>query len=267
MATRGIARVKYISSAGQVMPQGSGVTNWGFLYQKSLVKPREWNIGDRVVMPDGRVFRFGRSSDTALNTDLLCGFAEDECQGYEALKNAQAVGDTEVTFTGAAHAAVGVDELRGGYIIIYHTGAGGFTQFRGVVGNPASALNANITVYLDAPLDHVVLAASTGAELWYNPYAALKGTADGAVSAAGRPMVNVSVANTYFWIQTWGPCWLAPQLAGFQAAAKQRSAVKRNDGSIQAIGAEGANDVTQVVGFLINEGLSSGPLFMLQISP
>jgi len=262
---KGKAKVNYVHSAGSVSV--SDASEWQFLYEKSLVRNPKYNIGDRVVLPDGRVFRYGKSSDALLNTDLLCSFAEDECQGYEVLKDAQVVGDKQVTFTGAAHAEVAEDALRGGYVIIYHTGAGGDTQFRGIVGNPASGLNANLTVYLDAALDHEVIAASTAAEVWYNPYAALQGAAALSHSAAGRPMVNVAAANTYFWIQTWGPCWLSPQVAGFQAADKQRSAVKRNDGSIQAIGAEGAGEMTQVVGFLINEGFTSGPLFMLQISP
>lgn len=266
MSDEGVAKVKYVGSAGQAVPQGRDVGYWNFLYRKSTVKDPGYNVGDRVVLPDGRVCRYGKSSDTGLNTDLLCTFAEDEVQGWEALKESQVVGDMQVTFTGAAHAAVAEDELRGGYVIIFHDGGGGFTQFRGIVSNTESALNSNITVYLDAPLDVAIIGGTTAGELWYNPYAALAGDADLSASAAGRPMVNVDAADTYFWIQTWGPCWLSPQNAGF-AAAKQRSAVKRSDGSIQAIGAEGVNDVTQVVGFLINEGFTSGPLFMLQISP
>ncbi len=264
---KGKARTKLLDHSAGLVEGSAGGPSWDFLYQKSLIRHPDYNIGDRVALPDGRVFRYGKSSDTAIITDLLCSFAEDEVQGYEVLKNNQAVGDKEVVFTGAAHAALDEDELRGGYIVVYHSGGGGFSQFRGIVGNPASALNANITVYLDASLDHEVVALTTAAELWYNPYAALKGTTDDAASAAGKPVVNVAVADTYFWIQTWGPCWLSPQIAGFQAANKQRSAVKRNDGSIVAPGAAGALDMTQIVGFLINEGLSSGPLFMLTISP
>ena len=264
---QGKARTKLLAhSAGLAEGLASG-PSWDFLYQKGHIKHPDYNIGDRVALPDGRVFRYGKSSDDAIITDLLCSFAEDEVQGYEVLKNNQAVGDKVVVFTGASHAALDEDELRGGYVIIFHSGGGGDSQFRGIVGNPASALNANVTVDLDASIDHAVIDATKDAELWYNPYAALKGTTDDAASAAGRPMVNVDAADTYFWIQTWGPCWISPQVAGFQAANKQRSAVKRNDGSLVAIGAAGALDMTQVVGFLINEGFSSGPLFMLQISP
>jgi len=263
----GKAKVDYFHTKGVDM---SDVPSWEFLYRKSLVRDDRHQVGDRVVLPDGRVYRYAKSGDAnRLNTDLLCSFQEDEVQGWEALKNSQVIGDTEVTFTGAAHAEVAKDELRGGYVIVFKDGGGGDTQFRGIVGNTASALNKNITVYLDAALTVDVIGGTTAGELWYNPYASVIGTEAGGAShsAAGRPMVNVAAANTYFWIQTWGPCWLSPQPAGFQAADKQRTAVKRRDGSIQAIGAEGALDMTQVVGFLMNEGYSSGPLFMLQISP
>jgi len=264
---KGKARTKLLDHSASLVEGSAAGVSWEFLYQASLVKHPGYNLGDRVALPDGRVFRYAKSS-TAINPDLGCGFAEDEVQGYEALKVAQVAGDKEVVFTGAAHAALDEDELRGGYVIIFHDGGLGDTQFRGIVGNPASALNAEITVYLDASLDHEVIAGTTAAELFYNPYANLRqGVANATESKAGKAAVHVDAANMYFWVQTWGPCWLAPQAAGFQAANKQRQAVFSNDGSIQAEGAVDAFDLTQNAGFLINEGFSAGPLFMLQVSP
>ncbi len=248
------------------LAQLTNIPDWDFIYETSLVKHPRYNIGDRVVLPDGRVFRYGKSG-SALNVDYACGFGEDEVQGYETLKNSQAVGDKQVTFTGAAHAALTEDELRGGYIIIFHSGGGGDTQFRGVVGNPASVENANVVVYLDGALDHAVIAATTAAELFYNPYAKLVSTAEVTYSKAGKPAVQVAATATYFWVQTWGPCWLSPQPTGFGAEANQRQAIFRHDGTIQASEHGDAFDTTQNAGFLIGEGYTSGPLFMLQVSP
>lgn len=270
--TRGKARTKLLDhSAGLVEGLATG-PSWDFIYERSLVKHPSYNVGDRVALPDSRVYRYGKSA-SALNVDFGCKFNEDEVQGYEALKNAQAVGDTEVVFTGASHAALAEDELRGGYIIIFHDGGGGDTQFRGIVGNPASAANANITVYLDGGLDHAVIAGTTAAELFYNPYASLIQVAGSATgrSFAGKPAVQIAAADTYFWVQTWGPCWLAPSVAdGTWGTNYHRGAFWRLDGSIQvavAIGSLDSDNTTQYAGFVINEGYSAGPLFMLQVSP
>lgn len=265
--SKGKARVEYHHTKGVDV---SDVSSWGHIYQTSLVRDEEWRIGDRYVLPDGRVFRYAKSG-SALNNDFACKFAEDECQGYEALKDAQAVGDMEVTFTGAAHAVLSKDDLRGGYVIIYHTGGGGDTQFRGIIGNTASALNSNVTVYLDGPLDHAVIAASTGAEIFYNPYANLLNVSGGDYSFAGKPAVQVDATDTYFWVQTWGPCWIAPNIVDSSFATTQhRAAYFRNDGSIEGDIAHASRDTyhpDQLAGFLINEGYSAGPLLMLTISP
>lgn len=248
--------------------------DYGFIYDTSLTKDAKWEIGDRVVLPDGRVFRYAKSG-SAINVDRACEFAEDEVQGWTVLDSSESgvVGDKSILVNGGTHAELTKDQLRGGYVIIFKDGGGGYTQFRGIVGNVASAEDADMRIYLDAPLDVATVGGTTACEVFYNPYADLRdgGTAELTPSKAGKAAVQVLATLTYFWVQTWGPCWIAPnvQTASF-ATAYNRAAYFRADGSIEAYVAQGSRDTdhpNQLAGYLINEGYSAGPLLNLMINP
>ncbi len=266
----GKARTKLLDHSSSLVEGLAGGPSWEFIYQASLTKHPDYNIGDRVALPDGRVFRYGFSSG-ACNVDVGVKFTDDEFQGYSTILVAGAVGDSSVQITGSTHIALTKDSLRGGYVIIFHTGGGGDTQFRGIVGNPAADEDADFTLYLDAGLDHATIAASTGVEVFPNPYAALATGALTGRSHAGKAAVHVDAASMYFWVQTWGPCWMAPNTTdGTWATNYHRGAYWRNDGAImvyQDLTDLDADNTTQYAGFLIGEGYSSGPLFMLQVSP
>ena len=274
---KGKAQVNYLHSEGLV--SSVDAPDWSFIYETSLVKDAKWNIGDRVVLPDGRVFRYAKSAG-AINVDYACKFMEDECQGWtvlDATNGTHAVGDKEIVVNGGTHAALTKDELRGGYVIIFKDGGGGYTQFRGIIGNEVSVANADMTIQLDAPLDVATVGGTTACEVFYNPYASLDDAARteaACTSFAGKPAVHVAAASTYFWVQTWGPCWIAPSTTdGTWAPASnlwKRAAYFRHDGTIEiniATGSQDGQNTDQLAGFLINEGYSAGPLLMLQVSP
>jgi len=267
--SRGVSYTKHLDLTQTKEIYEQSVENWDFLYKASTTKDSRFDIGDRVCLPDGRVFRYGKASGS-IDCDLGCKFAEDEVQTYDTTVTAIAPGDTSVTVDGGTHAALTEDELRGGYVIVYHTGGGGYTQFRGIVGNDVADANADFTVYVDASFDYTA-AVGTGIEVFYNPYAKLVDGSSAAVtcSVAGRPAINATDGQ-YFWVQTWGPTWVAPTNASF-ADANDRGAYWRHSGAIEGEIANASKNVgensTQYAGFLINEGFTTGPLFMLQVSP
>lgn len=268
--SKGKAKCNYLDMQGHAAYQT--VPSWGFIYEASTIKNPNYNIGDRVVLPDGRVFRYAKSG-SAINVDRACEFYEDEAQGWTVLDAGTntAIGSTSVTVNGGTHAALTKDELRGGYIIIFKDGGGGYTQFRGIIGNAASAEDADIVVYLDAPLDVAVVGGTTACEVFYNPYADLREGSYCNFSKAGKAAVHVTAANMYFWVQTWGPCWIAPNTSDAAFTTYLHGAAFfRHDGGIEgeiATGSRTTENPTQRAGFLINEGYSAGPLLMLQISP
>lgn len=273
--SKGIAKVKLEGSAGQVMPQGAGVGDWDFLYQTSTVKPPKWNVGDRVVLPDVRVFRLAKATNIVPNCKYGLKFWNRISDGVAvALGAALVVGDRSLTI---AAAGVTLDEYRGGYVILH---GGTHHQFRGVVGNSATDTAGNIIVYLDAAIQ-IAVAAGQWTELVQSPYDNVNYSGvlpNDYTSVAGIPNVTTVAANQYLWLQTWGPIWVNPHGASLTDAGLlggERKLVFDAEGSIcieddVAHGGMADTDEHQIAGFIIDrqEALTSGPpLVMLTISP
>jgi hypothetical protein len=199
-------RGDYLGTAGLVQSATQGA--WSFIYKTSTVKDPKYNIGDRVVLPDGREYHYAKSSGACISGQGA-KFTYSGYTAYTAFGVAAAVGDTSVTVPAATHAALTKDELAGGYIAIYD-GTTNNVQFRGIVGNDAAILNVAFVCYLDGPLSEAVVAATSACETFQNPYAALQ-TATNKEPIAGIPAVKVTASNVYFWIQTRKFCWIAPQ--------------------------------------------------------
>jgi hypothetical protein len=226
-------------------------------------------LGTRLALPDGRVYRYALSSG-ACYAGQGADFVYQECAAYTTIGTTAAIGATTVDATAVTHTVLTKDELVGGYMIIYGA-SNADVQFRGILGNDASVADTAITgIKIDAPLVAAVTGASTGCEVFYNPYSSIALATGTNLSKAGVPAVEVAASGTYFWLQTWGPCWVAPQNASF-ADANDRAAYWRHDGSIEGEIANASKNAglnsTQYAGFLITEGFTAGPLLMLQVSP
>jgi hypothetical protein len=257
--TRGIANVDYIRQGSEVTV--SDAPNWGFLFQSSPIRDPKWNIGDRVVLPDGRVFRYCKASDTIAATSLAVSFSAAVKVAYEAFAAASAAGDTKVHIN---QAGIVADELRGGYLVYNHDS---FTPvFAGIIGNSASDGSNNVEVYLDRALPAAVTTAMSF-EILSNPYAAVDQTStDGKRSFAGVP-ATTAARGSYLWVQTWGPIWMAPQ-AGVAAAAYVREVYFRHDGSLDIRANIGTFVSDQRAGFVMDQSDAGQgpPLVMLQVS-
>ena len=262
--SKGKAKVNYLGRSGVVMPQT--VPSWEFIYETSLVKSPKYDVGDRVVLPDGREFVYAKSSGVC-SSAIAVQFVYTGVQAIQPAYADAAVGDTEVIITGTTHDAIDKDALRGGYFASWP--AANKDQFRGIIGNDASGSAANIKVYLDGPLTVKLTAATTQCELYENPYGSLAGIAAGGSSVlakAGVPAVYVSAANMYFWVQRHGMTWVAPQS---DMITNKIGGYFRHDGSVQAdqafSGLVAGSDTTQYAGHrVIGNYAGNGPLFYLQ---
>jgi len=258
-------RAEYLNVPGLAYRNGLATGGYDFLYETSTTQDPKWFLGDRVVLPDGREFRYAKSSG-AINTNLACNFTATGYTAYTAIAVAAAVGDRSLTVPAATHAALTADELRGGYVVL---GNGGSTvQVRQIVGNAAASSNAAFVIYIDAPLTSALTVASTGVETYQNPFAALNQSVDRTYPKAGVAATVVSAASTYFWVQTKGFTWIAPQ-AGVGNAGLA-GLFYRHDGSVDdvqtalAVTVEGYS-TSQYAGVCIEGSASgNGPLIMLQ---
>jgi len=259
---RGIAKVKYERQSGNVSVVDQ--PNWEFIYTTSTVKDPDWNIGDRVVLPDGREFRYAKSAGVCASGQSV-DFVHTGAIPYTLFSAAAAIGDTSVSFVASTHTALAKDELKGGFFISWP--AADYDQFRGIIGNDASATDAAITIYLDGPLT-VALTAAMAGEAYQNPYSSVQESSNLTLGKGGVPAVYVSAASMYFWLQTKGPVFIAPQ-STMTASKEAVGANFRHDGSLEAVATALAvtvaiNDTTQYAGYrMIGSYTGNGPLFML----
>ena len=256
------------------------IPGWDFLYRHSTVRDPKFFVGDRVVLPDSRVFRYANAGNIISHCKYGVKFWKQIGDGVAAvLAQGQSVGDREITI---AAAGVVADEFRGGYVMIH---VGTHQQFRGVLGNTATNAAGTITVYLDAELTVAVTVAHY-TEILHNPYSEVRiacaeagGSGNDYSSVAGIPNVITAVANEYLWLQTWGPIWINSHGSSLQDAGitgGERKLVFDCEGSVCVVddvahGPCGAGgDEQQLAGFIIDRsaaGTSGPPLVMLQISP
>ncbi len=258
----GKALVKYLGREGSVSYQSA--SEWSFIYRASLVKDEEFDIGDHVVLADGREFVYSKSSGVVAS-GFAAEFVATGAIPYVVLDQAQSEGEKEITFAAVTHDAIAKDELRGGFIVLWGVALKDMT--RGILGNEASAENAACKIYLDGPLTRDV-DTSTPGEAYENPYANLINTGTGSASRgkAGIAATYVSAASMYFWVQKRGPVFIAPQS---DMITNSVGGYFRHDGSVEAdIDVEdravGSNS-TQYAGHrIIGDYDNNGPLFMLQ---
>lgn len=268
--TKGIGNVEYVRQGSEVVVADQ--PNWGFLYRVSSVRDEKWNIGDRVVTPDGRVFRYAKSGAACWTGRGNQFHNSIPATGidYSLLAEGGIVGATSVKMTNQGVVAQTLDGLRGGMIILKP--AAGSTdqtlQFRGVLGNTAGGVADVITIYLDAPLTTLLDTASYGFCM-PSPYSDIRYEALTKASHAGVAAANVTAAGMYFWIQTWGLCWIAPQ-AECGTTEYGREVVWRYDGSIQHRGATAILGLYgQLAGFIVdnNTADNGATIINLQVNP
>jgi len=263
---KGLAQVNYVGKEGLVLVDD--VPNWSFLYAASTVKDPRYNVGDRVVLPDSRVFRYAKVGEaiTTAHVDYALYFAaEHKSDWYVAFTHTAKAGDVAVTLTGAA-ALVTKDELRGGFIAIYQAGVAN-QCVRGIIGNTASDATSPYayTVYLDAPLAYDIT-TSDHFEVFANPWSDVRSAylhPSATHTMCGMPTI-VAAANAYTWVQTWGICRVSFDPT---PAAYERSVYFAPNGSFGHRENAGITITDQRAGVVILPGTAHSAFIILQISP
>jgi len=129
---QGKARTKLLDHSAGLVEGSAASGSWDFIYQASSVKHPDYNIGDRVALPDGRVYRYAKASEALTSQKFTCAnksmLVAENSAG--CVQQAGAIGDTHVTLTvtaallktpgdTAASGIIAKDALRGGYISLY----------------------------------------------------------------------------------------------------------------------------------------------------
>lgn len=282
-------RAKWIRNA----PDGNGTLFRGDMYQVPMAGAlggttghRIWEqnlvaqyaVGTRMVLEDGRVFRYAKATNTITDNKHGLKFWNQIGDGitYTAVLVAKSVGDKTVQVdSGKGSGGLAKDALVGGYLMLHTHAATKYQHFRGILGNTLADSNGYTIITVDMPWN-VALTTSHGVEVCLNPYSSVQlrdgssgHTGSATSSVAGFPYAVTSVANKYIWIQTWGPIWCNPHGTYCKGGTSDvRQVVFDREGSISEQSQTVAGDIhtEQIAGFIINRG-AGPPLVMLQISP
>jgi len=274
---KGKAKVNYLGRAGVVMPQT--VPSWDFIYEVSSIRNPKYNIGDRVVLPDGRTFYYCKSSNPCDTYKANAFYNAIPATGidYASVAAAAAKGAKSVVLDNGAVVAQTLDGLRGGTIVITEDD-NATVQQRGIIGNSAAAISAECTIYLDAALTAAITTAAWSAYCMPSQYSAVErtgtriegGTSKGRVGFVGYAAAVVNAANLYHWEQTWGPIGASTYGNVVGKQQYKREVVFRYDGNLISRGTAGILGLeAQTAGFIMdNNKLDNGAtVVMLQIAP
>jgi len=176
---------------------------------------------------------------------------------YSAVVAAQQVGDKTITMTSVVGQAA--NSLKGGTITINYLppdSDDAYLQDRTVVGNTACAAGGTTVITLDYALTKALTTASY-AFVMPNPYSDIAYDGGSGNSVAGIPATYISATGHYFWLQTKGRIWVAPQ-GTVGKTAYAREVVWRHDGSIDIHDVASATaKYNQHAGFIIDNNASA----------
>jgi len=142
-----------------------------------------------------------------------------------------------------------------------------------ITGNPALTAAGICRIYLDSPLTTAVTVGTTNIELIMNPYVDLVNTGLGDSpceygSVLGVPAISATVGQ-YFWVQTWGPCWVT-SAGNTSNGAYDRQLFWDKSGLVVSGADITIENGYQPAGFSIDassSGASNAPFVMLQQCP
>jgi len=271
-------------------------TDWDFLYTHSTIKHPSYNIGDRVALPDSRVFRYAKCGYTAIDSNqfgvknaaclVACKTAGGNNNAVTLPSVSAGAKKLTVTFTAGTlgdstsrtpaerTGVVAEDELRGGYISFY---TGNYRQQRGIIGNSAVTItDESMVIYLDASLDHVLTFGTSTCEILANPYACVAKSNSLHNSVMGMPNVTAAL-NEYLWLQTWGPLRISGT-GNYGTGLRRRQYVFDTQGAVVPINTGITGDAAadtdynyQMAGFIIETTYElagcAAPFINLQINP
>ena len=174
------------------------------LYADSSIQ--EHTLGEKMVTPDGRVFRYVKAGATALVPGTLQQ-APVEITNHQNLAPTAnvAIGATSFTVTLGA-TAVTANQYAGGFVIITTSTGAGY-QYR-IKSHKAAALSATVQLTLEDPVLVAFVSASSKVDLVLSPYSGVIINPTTATSLPVGVAVYPITASYYGWLQTHGPAAL-----------------------------------------------------------
>lgn len=226
-------------------------------------------LGERLVK-DERVFRYVQCKTEALTAGrgaaTMMSPKHDQYAGATVVHD---VGNTSITVT--PDADLTANELAGGYLCYKSTR---FFSHK-ILSHPAIASAADGLVEIETPITDYTITIDSTTIVMFPSIWKVRGHIAGnnGVTFVGVPVCSV-VANSYAWLQTWGPILMAPG-EFYGAAASEKRMKFATDGSMHIyaeteFGYQYAGFLlpdTYVVGTVLADLTDNSHLMMLTVSP
>lgn len=201
-------------------------------------------LGERLVK-DERVFRYAQCKTEALTAGRAAQTLINPEESYAC--GATTVHDVDAnTVTIDTVANLTKDQLAGGYLCYKSTR---FYSHK-ILSHPEATATYTCVVTLETPITDYTITTGSTTVVCFPSIWRVRGritAAGGWYSWVGVPLCSVA-ANSYCWLQTWGPILMCP--ADFYGAAEFEKTMKfSDDGSIAAFAA--AEPGYQHAGFLL----------------
>lgn len=221
-------------------------------------------LGTRLQVDD-RVFRYACAGTNGVKAGYGAFYKVSLAVTYESAGAASVVGDRTMTIT----EALTLNQLAGGYVVMGHNSAA-TTQNRRIISNTAGDTTCTIT--LDGP---IAVAGTHAVEIIPSIYGDLQQTASQEYDGVAGVPARTATDDQYFWVQTWGPCWIVPGGGGTPGSTvAERAVYFVGDGSINGRAGMAAESTEahgrQYAGYIIqtdSSGAGGPPFIMLQVSP
>jgi hypothetical protein len=231
------------------------------LYEDSTTQLED--LGTRLQYGD-QVFRYCKAGSAL--TRYVAGCNDDQWgMTNAAVKATSAAGATTVT---VANTSGTKDQYKGAYVVFFTSPL----QVRRVMSNAASD-GTNMVLTLDGALEAAVTSGSTWATGYANLYSDVTAPPNTSghvdyISFVAIPVCTVA-SGSYFWGQTWGPCYGVAGSTVPGSAASQREVYFSTAGNLLDYGDGSAGAGMQYAGYILpRTGSGAGDQFyMLQLAP
>ena len=241
---------------------------------------QNFTLGSRMKV-DQRTFHYSRAGHAIVVANVHYMIVMDEPASDIFLNTAapaSVIGDTTLAITVGAFQAnvVLADELVGGYVELYAAVPGGTIEWRRIIAKTVTVgagAAAVFTITVDRPF-HYDYPALCGCLIHPCIYRATMAPGDSPVPVGFTIGVGVSpipVQNAYYyWLQTWGPCFIGPTAGWALAVAYFQDVYMDFNGAYasslhMAIG--GVNPSPQRIGYALGaDNIGTGQI-MLQLAP
>ena len=235
----------------------------------STDETQNYDLGTRLVTPDGRAFRYAQAGAAALTTGALIqqavlAGATTTAQEDLAVATSGVIGN-DFGYATILTTAQAADAFRDGY---YCIATGSQAQGRGAMYRIDShgplAVESSKIPFRDETLRTATLAGTSTVRLIANPYKSVIQAPVTTVSGSALGVVHIAVpATEFFWLQTWGP--VTALCAGAMTIG---TAVVRAVAVAGAVGPDDGAVIVETVGYALAtvDDTDDGPI-MLMIAP